>query len=52
VWKKYRRDEQAAVDNMAHVHGMLGHAVTQLEHCFTSLKVACSIPDVVTGIFH
>ena len=31
----------------------LGHAVAQLVwHCATSRKVAGSIPDGVTGIFH
>ena len=30
MWKKYRRAEQAAVDNMAHAHGMLGYAVAHL----------------------
>ena len=30
-----------------------GHAVAQLvEHCATNRKVAGSIPDGVTGIFH
>jgi hypothetical protein len=30
-----------------------GHAVAQwLRHCATKQKVAGSIPDVVTGIFH
>jgi len=28
------------------------HAVAQLRHCATNWKVAGSIPDGVTGIFH
>jgi hypothetical protein len=30
----------------------MGHAVTRLKHCATSLKVAGPIPDGVIGIFH
>jgi hypothetical protein len=31
----------------------LGHAMAQwLRHCTTNRKVACSIPDGVTGYFH
>jgi hypothetical protein len=31
----------------------MGHTVAQwLRHCATNLKVAGSIPDAITGIFH
>ena len=46
-----RKDEKKSVQNAGLTTGRRG-GTRWLRHCATSLKVAGSIPDGVTGIFH
>jgi hypothetical protein len=53
--KSTAADETAVreIDALLEIIGLREHAVAQLiKHCATKRKVAGSIPDGVTGIFH